>query len=80
MEKYINTKTFEISWDMPDFIPCDDDIPTPPSPNIDTDKIVTGAVIVGISYAVYLGIKWGIAIAASPVTGGASIGAAAVLP
>lgn len=26
MENYINTKTFEISWDMPDYIPCDDEI------------------------------------------------------
>jgi len=26
MEKYINLKTFEISWDMPDYIPCDDEI------------------------------------------------------
>ena len=26
MEKYINLKTFEISWDMPDYIPCDHEI------------------------------------------------------
>lgn len=48
--------------------------------DIDEEKVMEGVCIAAVSILVYEGIKWGVAAALAPCTGGASLAAAAALP
>jgi len=68
-------------WYLPsdEYPPTDDDIPTPPKIVISTPNYQAG-IAIGVAIAGYWVVKWGIAIATTPITGGGSLVIAGATP